>query len=258
MLKLALCFSGDARTYDKCFSSIKHNLLDKFDCDVFISTYHTSDKIHDDILNLYSPKKYNFNDKDEVIKICSTYSKDLGRVKINPIDMFKTPQSNNTTIINTIEGCFFNYDEYSSTFQYSELYVVALCQFFGIHDVSKLCKEYMLCHNINYDYILRIRLDNKFCSDFIVDELQDNELLINCIQNYSNSIKLHDHFFMAKPTTFFKISFLYANLPNVINAINNNKCWLPCSGYQETLLLIHTLLNDVTVKEAKFFCDKLN
>ena len=36
-----------------------------------------------------------------------------------------------------------------------------------------------------------------------------------------DSIKINDHFFMAKPTTFFKIASLYNNIPNIIETINN-------------------------------------
>ena len=64
MIKLALCFSGDTRTYNNCFDSIKNNLLNKFDCDVFISSYEVNDEITNNILNLYKPKKYIFH------KIC--------------------------------------------------------------------------------------------------------------------------------------------------------------------------------------------
>jgi hypothetical protein len=56
---------------------------------------------------------------------------------------------------------------------------------------------------------------------------------------------------MAKSNTYFKLANLYNNLPNIINYINNNnKCWLLCVGYQETLLLIHFLSNDIKVKSS--------
>ena len=255
MTKLALCFSGDARTYNICFESIKRNLLDKFDCDVFISTYQTSDEIKDDIINLYKPKKYIFNDKNNITKDVSIYLNTLEYVKnfATPVYDVKNILENFEYTYNT-EDYFFNYNQ--KEFTYRNLYLDALCQFFGIYDVSKLCKEYMLDNKIHYDFILRIRLDNKFYSDFRLTELEENEILINCTQHYSDSIKLHDHFFMCKPTTFFKISSLYNNIPNIIKNINNNKCWLPTSGYQETLLLIQTILHQVKIKKAHFFCIK--
>jgi hypothetical protein len=237
MVKLALCFSGDTRTYDKCFESIKNNLLDKFDCDVFISTYETSNEITENILNLYKPKKYIFHNKDNISKDVLEYLNNLKHIKIIIIPPI-TCLINDVKYTNNVEDYFFHYNKFEKDFKYEKLDLNALCQFFGIYDVSKLCKEYMLHEKIHYDYILRIRLDDKVDNTFILNELAENELLVNCIQCYSNSIKLQDHFFMAKPETFFKISSLYSNFHNIIEIINNNKCWLPSSGYQETLLLI--------------------
>ena len=258
MIKLALCFSGDPRTYNKCFESIKFNLLDKFDCDIFVSTYETTNEIKDDILNLYKPKKYNFHNKNNITETVSKYLANLEDIKINTIPVFEHKNIDNMVFTNNYEDYFFNYDKYENNFVYKKLCVNALCQFFGIFDVSNLCKEYMLDCKIDYDYILRLRLDDTFYSNFVINELKENELLVNSFQYYSNSIKLHDHFFMAKSDTFFKIASLYNNIHNIIKTINNNRCWLPTSGYQETLLLIQTILYNITIKEANFFCGKLN
>jgi hypothetical protein len=166
-------------------------------------------------------------------------------------------QSYNIILSNNIEDYFLNYKEHENNFSYQKISLNALCQFFGIYDVSKLCKEYILDYKTEYDYILRIRLDNIFYSDFILNELEENEILINFIQYYFDSVKLHDHFFMAKPETFFKISSLYNNIHNIIATINNNNCWLPGAGYQETLLLIQSLLYNVKIKQSNFFFGKL-
>jgi hypothetical protein len=257
MTKLALCFSGDTRTYNICFESIKTNLLDRFDCDVFISTYETSDEIKNNIINLYNPKKIIFHNKNDITKIVSDYSNSLVNIKLNPISVFNEQKVCKVINSNNPEDYFFNYDKYEKRFIYGKFSYNALCQFFGIYDVSKLCKEYMLNHDINYDYILRIRFDDKFYSEFVLNELQENEILINLIQHYSDSIKLQDHFFMCKSETFFKIASIYDNLNKIIETINNNKCWLPTSGYQETLLLIQTILHNVKIKGAQFFCGKL-
>jgi hypothetical protein len=257
MVKLALCFSGDPRTYNRCFESIKINLLDKFDCDIFVSTYETTSEIKNDILNLYKPKKYNFHDRNNITKIVSEYLENFEGVKTKQTAPFDYKPVDDIVCTNNYEEYFFNYDKYENNFVYCKLCVGALCQFFGIFDVSNLCKEYMLDYNTDYDYILRLRLDDTFYSKFVLNELKENELLVNVIQYYSDSIKLHDHFFMAKPHTFFKIASLYNNIQNIIKTINNNRCWLPIGGYQETLLLIHSILQNVIIKNASFFCGKL-
>jgi hypothetical protein len=258
MVKLALCFSGDTRTYNKCFDSIKNNLLDKFECDVFISTYDTNYETKNNILNLYKPKSYIFHNRDIISNTVSTHIRNLKPIKENIIGIHNL-SFENIKNINKIEDCFFNYDKYEKNFVYNKLSVDALCQFFGIYDVSILCSKYMTHHNITYDYILRIRLDDIIYNTFTLYELNENEMLINTFHYYSDSIKFNDHFFMAKPETFFKISSLYNNIHNIIEIANNKKCWIPSSGYQETLLLIHILLNNITLKEcsSNFCCIKL-
>lgn len=249
MVKLALCFSGDPRTYNKCFESIKNNLLDKFDCDVFVSTYNTDETTKNDILNLYRPKKYIFNNRDDIFNIVSKHLANVKDVKMIATEV--VGESNKyDDYINNLENNFFDYNKFKNTFRYSKLSIDAICQFYGIYDVSKLCKEFMLENNISYDYILRIRLDDKVHNTFILNELKENEILINHIIYYSNSNKLQDHFFMAKPETFFKISSLYNDIDKIINFINNNECWLPTAGYQETLLLIQTIMYNIQIKTS--------
>lgn len=259
MVKLALCFSGDTRTYDKCFDSIKNNLLDKFDCDVFISSYEVTDDIKNNVLKLYNPKKYIFHSRDAIYNTVSKHINNLKLIKQLNIDV-NNLSFKNVENINKIEDCFFNYDKYEPTFFYCKLSIDALCQFFGMYDVSLLCNEYITVNNITYDYILRIRLDDIIYNNFTIYDLKENEMLINTFHYYSDSIKFNDHFFMAKPATYFKIASLYNNIPKIIDTINNKKCWLPSSGYQETLLLIHILLHNITLKEcsSNFCCIKLD
>ncbi len=259
MKKLALCFSGDLRTYDRCFDSIKSNLLDKFDCDVFISSYRVSDEVTNNVIELYKPKKFIFRIREVVNDTVSKYVDDLESIKMirNGVDNLSFENVGN---LNTLEDCFFNYERYENSFFYHKLSVDALCQFFGIMDVATLCNQYMVENNLNYDYILRIRFDNMIYNTFKIFDLEENEMLVNTFHYYSDSIKFNDHFFMAKPNTFFKISSLYKNIPNIIQIINKEKCWLPTSGYPETLLLINVLLQNIKIKEcsSEFCCIKLD
>lgn len=71
--KVALCISGHLRTFEDNFLALKTNLIDQFNCDIFISTYDTIGAIHrahdsrivqanttsyyEKIYKLFSPKK---------------------------------------------------------------------------------------------------------------------------------------------------------------------------------------------------------
>ena len=51
-MKVALCLSGQARSFDKAFPFVKKNLLDKHDVTVFFHTWNTVDET--EILKLYT------------------------------------------------------------------------------------------------------------------------------------------------------------------------------------------------------------
>lgn len=250
MKKLALCFSGHPRTFQDCFPSIKSKILDKYDCDIFISTYHISKEISDSLIECYHPKRIVFHDVTTVEHNMIIYKNQLGCLKAFYTQLFNETSMDVVKKEYSIEEAF-DYDRKIGNIHYENIYTPALCQFFGVYDVSKLCLSYMTEHNVTYDYIVRLRLDNAVYGELIFDDLEENEVLINAVQQYSCSIKLQDHFFLAKPNTYFKIANLYTNLPNLIEFVNANKCWIPHCGYQETFLLLQIILNGIKMTTTK-------
>ena len=252
-MKLALCFSGHPRTFAECYPSIKSNILDKYDCDVFISSYFVSEELSEQIKTLYNPKNVVFNDEGEIRTTCTKYINTLDAVRCLKIPVFdnRTDISYNKTY--TIAESFHYSSISSNQLFYKNLCVNACCQFFGIYDVAKICSEYIRKHDIVYDYILRLRLDGSVNGEFSIDELNENEVLVNCLQHYSHSIKVQDHFFLAKPDTYFKIANLYTQLPAVFAFTNQNKCWVPTSGYQETILFLHLIMSHISIQCSEKF-----
>lgn len=55
-MKIALCFSGQARSFEKGYEYYKRNLLDHYDVDVYIHTWKFQDE--DKLKNLYKPKAF--------------------------------------------------------------------------------------------------------------------------------------------------------------------------------------------------------
>jgi hypothetical protein len=68
LMKIALCFRGHLRTFEKTFSNLKLTLLDKYDVDIFM---HTWDKynvngeqvVRETVQNLYNPKSLLISDQ---------------------------------------------------------------------------------------------------------------------------------------------------------------------------------------------------
>jgi hypothetical protein len=61
-MKIAVLFTGFTRTYQACYSSVKQSLLDKYDCDIYYSTWDKQENgelTNANKLNeLYTPKGY--------------------------------------------------------------------------------------------------------------------------------------------------------------------------------------------------------
>ena len=246
-MKLALCFSGESRTFEKCIGNITEKLLSKYDCDVFISTYYESEEISKKILKLYNPKKITFNDRNIINKIVNV--RQLDKIKTKYFESIGDASYNCNKESNDIGNFFHNHENIIKLCSYDSIQFPTLCQFFGINQVAVSCKEYMLENNINYDYILRLRLDSFLDSDFKIIHLEEDELLVNYLVNYNFSIKPNDYYFMARPNAFFKTACIYLHIDFIIKFINNNKCWLPRFGYQETILFITGVINNLKFKE---------
>jgi hypothetical protein len=149
----------------------------------------------------------------------------------------------------------FNYNAINcSDFKYLKINFNTLYKFYGIYDCSQLCLDHKQKHKIHYDLILRLRLrlDNYIINNFNFIKINDNLIIVNQILNYRFSVKLHDYYFICIQDTYFKIANMYKNLPNIIEFINNNKCWLPVAGYQETLLFVQAILCNIKTSNPIF------
>lgn len=54
-MKIAVCISGQPRSYEKGYEYMKRNLLDHYNCDIFIHTWHNKVYKSKDVINLYKP-----------------------------------------------------------------------------------------------------------------------------------------------------------------------------------------------------------
>jgi hypothetical protein len=57
-MKVAICISGQPRAYNKGYEYLKKNLLDRYDCDIFIHTWNNSVYDIQDVVSLYKPISY--------------------------------------------------------------------------------------------------------------------------------------------------------------------------------------------------------
>ena len=140
-MKIAVCLSGHVRTFELAQKSLRRNVLDKYDCDVFLSTWENMGNIR-----YATHYKTGFDETDERInidRIKDVYkpvslliedglSKDIEKIK-KPFEFIKT--RNGANMDQTIS------------------------MFYKMWNCNELKKKYEQEHNIKYDLTFRCRFD---------------------------------------------------------------------------------------------------
>ncbi|MGQ7744850.1 hypothetical protein ACUNDQ_11640 [Pectobacterium brasiliense] len=137
--KIAICFFGHLRTYDKCAPFLKRNLINKYDCDLFMHTWSTLD--HNTITWHNSTSSKGKSYKSDILKAYGEFREieieeqkpqDWGVVKIK-----KSHDSDETQM---------------SIFGIHSMY-------YSMRKSNQLREEYATKNKIKYDLVLCIRPD---------------------------------------------------------------------------------------------------
>lgn len=141
-MKIAICLSGHLRTYEKTYQSIYDQLLNKYDCDIFISTWK----------NLGNIKFAGGNDteKSEFVDI-ETIKKIYNPISI-VMDDAETESISNK-LKKEYEGLKLGNGD-----KMSQLMIMM----YKIWDVNRLKREYEEKNNLRYDVVIRGRFDVYF------------------------------------------------------------------------------------------------
>lgn len=174
-MKVALCLSGQARTFRRCFASHFKMLMKPFNADVFIHTWsfsgdhkRTSKDHHytnDYDISLY--EKYNTTEYlTDSVKLIELYcpKKMLIEKPDKEYFMRKTPIDS-----------FFN----------------ALMMYYSVYRANELRREYEIERGIKYDLVIRSRFDLRI-NKFNIDKLNENSIYLapnQCI-NYERSSQI--------------------------------------------------------------------
>ena len=144
-MKIALCFSGQARSFEKGYEYYKKNLLDNYDVDVYIHSWKFDGE--EKFLDLYEPKSFKFSD----------------------------PYSN------TEQG--FKLDDYYTHTPNREKYPPRFT--YSMFDSMYRCLELLVHESLNnrtdYDWVIRTRTDYALNVSIPFETLDSNKLYIpNC------------------------------------------------------------------------------
>ena len=84
-MKIAILLSGHAMEYQSCFPSLKTNILDHFNSDIYIHSYKSD--CSNEVIDLYNPKKIVLEDENDCIKICTFPYKTFSYIP-NPMNQY--------------------------------------------------------------------------------------------------------------------------------------------------------------------------
>lgn len=137
-MKIALCFAGLPRFYDKAYEYYKRNLLDHYDVDVFFHTWEGTDYV--DVIQLYKPNN---------IKVSNPLPKDI----INKT-YTRCADAVNFPAINTVSS------------------------FFSIYQSCFLKTEHEIRNGFRYDWVIKTRFDYALNLKFEFESMDNSKLYV--------------------------------------------------------------------------------
>lgn len=168
-MKVALCLSGQSRTFKQCFRSQKKHIIDPLNADIFIHTWTFSGHrdIHSTHNHQYDVKKYqNYVNSYKYV----TPVTDI--IRIYKPKNISVEYPNYNFFINKIKSSkrYGPDDGFNKLFDNNNKYkwFNLLMMYYSIFMSNKLKKQYEDANNFKYDIVIRCRLDLYF-KQFIID-----------------------------------------------------------------------------------------
>ena len=183
-MKIALCFSGQARSFEQGYEYYKKNLLDHYDVDVFIHTW---------TFNEFTEYRKLYGDAVKNFRMDAPYNKEFGK-KIDD-HYVRTP----------------NREKFPPRFTHAMLESMSLC--------SELLAKHVFTTHEKYDWVIRSRSDYALNVKIPFAELDNSKLYIpNCRmvpeRDFGNDQFAFSSFenMLKYMSTFMKMNHYYEDL----------------------------------------------
>lgn len=186
-MKIAVLLFGHLRDFHKCADSIKENLLDHYECDVFI---HTWDEIE--------PSTFSWHGQRAVNRMVDDSLRKTIEHKYSPKGIMIEHQEKST------DECIFE-SPHCNGFKFSTAGMHFM--FYSMNKANKLRCEFQNTHNINYDYVLVTRPDVKLKHFLDISKI--------CKQSEILGIDVNNcRYFASQKSTVYHLNALVVNQPN--------------------------------------------
>ncbi|MDR2667385.1 MAG: hypothetical protein LBB34_04745 [Holosporales bacterium] len=206
-LKIAVCFFGHLRTYEKCAVSLRENLLNGYDCDLFMHTWTTLDSPTQAWHGGYYEKVPGQTNKDDIINVYGEF-KGLETEEQIPVDKGEVK----TKVCE--QSCF-------------SISIWGLeASFHSMHRSNKLREKYQIENNIKYDFILFVRPDILLKTRFIIQRFTEVLPQAKIERGFFTAVNAFLPI-MTGPESFGSFDILFFGTPIVISDIMKNitECW---------------------------------
>ena len=196
--KVAVCFFGHLRTLKKCLPFIRKNLLNLYDCDIFMHTWDRYD---------HASKTWHNNQIKSPKLVSKDYIKRLLNITDEQIVVETQPADTGDKVYNYANIVF-------SLFGLE-------CVWYAMRSVNELRQKYAKLHNVNYDAVVFIRPDIFVNTPIDITEVMSENDAVYYVGNVAGTlsdikqVKASDVFFWAKPDVIDEI--MKDMVPNIEN-----------------------------------------
>jgi len=137
-MKIALCFAGLPRHYEKGYEYYKKNLFDRYEVDVFFHTWNDTE--HEKVAELYKPKDYSTSEKLDSEVINSRYTRCADAI---------------------------NFPAYAT-----------VSSFFSIYHSCLLKTNYEMRNGFTYDWVIKTRFDYALNIEIPFEKLDNSKVYV--------------------------------------------------------------------------------
>ncbi|MGP5405505.1 tetratricopeptide repeat protein [Psychrobacter celer] len=231
-MRVALCISGQMRGYLKAYPSVKKNIIDVFNPDIFVHTWDDigkSNNLHRRALPHpmihYLPRKI-IDQQSYFSSLFPNFMYELySRSTINKDELCKIYQPKVCIVEKSPTSeeldSFFGFKPPVEILKKQPKVVWSRNLFYKIHKCNELKKDFEKQNNFKYDLVIRLRPDLSVGE--VISPRVDKDTLYYRYRNIDVSYQVGDQYFYADSHTMDKVCDLYKNIEDIWNNYDSAK-----------------------------------
>ena len=231
-MKVALCISGQMRGYLKAYPSVKKNIIDVFNPDIFIHTWDdlgTSLNLYRRILPPpmphYLSKKF-IDDSSYFLSLFTNFSAEISsQSTVKEADLQKLYNPKSCVVEKSPPSekfdDFFGFKPPSQILEKQPKVIWSRNLFYKVYKCNELKREFEKQNNFKYDLVIRLRPDLSIGE--IISHKVDKNTLYFRYRNINLSYQIADQYFYADSETMDKVCDIYNHIESLWQYYSSTK-----------------------------------